>query len=70
MLYFIADGGTEWYRMTNKVSNSKLRAVSGVFPRDIITLSYIGIKSQWEKSHGDTRAWPNMSLAEITINTI
>jgi len=49
----------------------ELRAECSVrnVPRDIITLSYTGIKKVCEKSHGDTRAWPNMSLAEITINT-
>jgi len=51
------------------VSNSQPSAVSGVSHRDIISLSYIGIKTAYEKSHGDMRARPNMSLVEITINT-
>ena len=35
------------------------------------SLHYIiyGLKDAWEKSHSGTRVWPNISLAEITINT-
>ena len=54
--------------------------VQGVKPRaecnvrsvpPVASLHYIiyGLKDAWEKSHGGTWAWPNISLAEITIDT-
>jgi len=43
--------------------------VSSVPPVAFLHYIIYGLKDACKKSHGGTRAWPNTSLAEITINT-